>query len=213
MTFFFGRSRQQMQILIAILGLLSGVGLAFLTGCATSTTNEGSQPSVPPTVNAYESTIDRYSAGDEEYNGFYNQFAFKATLQNSTVIRALLDRQGEYYKWEPSKVQAERDKAAQDSASKTEVFISFFTPERRNDNLADHKSIWRVFIDVDGQRYTGTVKKSKKLFAELNNLYSFFTRWNTPYVVSFPIPVAQVESHQVSLTITGPLGDRTVQFK
>jgi hypothetical protein len=161
---------------------------------------------------AYLATVERYSAGDREYNGFYNLFDFKATIHNSPIQNAMLKKQADYYQWDEAKLESEMAKASGEMNRETYVFCSFFTPDRRNDNLTDTKSIWRVFLDVGGRRYVGRAKKSRKLLAELQALYPYQTRWTTPYVFTFPVPVALIEGQASTLTITGPLGARSVGF-
>jgi hypothetical protein len=161
----------------------------------------------------HRSSIEAYSAGDTEYSGFYNNFEYKATLLNSAIRAALLDRQISIYQWDREKSQTAREKSNQEMSSETTVFISFFTPERRNDNLTDDKSIWKVYLEAGSRRYEGKPKKVRTLLAELQALYPYHSRWNTPYLVIFPVPTTAIESQDSSITVTGPLGSRTVQFK
>ncbi len=165
------------------------------------------------TVDPYLKVIEQFSEGDADYESFYNQFAYRATLVNAPVREATLLREADYFKWDPSQLAAEREKAAQKMERSTEVFMSFFTPERRNDNLVDGKSIWRVYLDVGGKRYQGRPKRAKKLFAELNALFPYHTRWNTPYVIEFALPTAAIEGQISKLTVTGPLGTKDVRFE
>lgn len=164
------------------------------------------------TQDPYLKVIEQFSRGEAEYSSFYNQFTYKATLINSPVREALLLHEAEYFKWDPSQLQAEREKAAKKMAESTELFVSFYTPERRNDNLSDLKSIWRIYLDVDGKRYEGKAKKSRKLLAELQSLYPYHTRWNTPYYVEFAVPTTAIEMGNPRLLITGPLGSKEVGF-
>ncbi len=161
---------------------------------------------------AYELAIGRYSDGDAEYSGFYNNFQYKATILNSDIRTDLLVKQTEYYQWDHERSLKESDKYQKEMAAQTDVFLSFFTPDRKNDNLADGKSIWRIFLDVGGVRYEGRVKKIRTLISELQALYPYHTRWNTPYLVTFPVATAGVENQSAAFTITGPLGIRTVHF-
>jgi hypothetical protein len=227
--------RQQNRGFTAKLLLAFAVGVAFavalelLPGCAsaekstepgaaqTSDSEKASENAAGKTAGKtkeeiYFALVEKFSAGDREYNGFYNQFDFKATLHNTIVQEATLKRQADYYQWDAAKLESEMSKAAAEMNRETYVFCSFFTPDRRNDNLSDSKSIWRVFLDVGGKRYVGKVKKSRKLLAELQALYPQHTRWTTAYVFTFPAPVAAVDAQAATLTITGPLGGRAVTF-
>ena len=194
---------------------LAAFPLAALVACSTA--NKDANPPATAAEMAQEAeftaTIEAFSERDREYNGLYNQFDFRATLQNSKVQTALLKKQAGYFKWDAAKVQDEMAKASADMNKQTLVFCAFFTPIRWNDNLADSKSIWRVLLETGGKRYVGTVKQSRKLLAELNALFSYHTRWTTPYVFTFPVPIVSIERERTTLTITGPLGTRSIAFK
>ncbi len=186
-----------------------GLAILFvLGGCTTTDKNLKQDDQVDP----YLRTLEKSTAGDEDYNGFYNQFSFRATLLNSDVREAILQKQADYYQWDKPKLTSEKQKADQEMASQTAVFVSFFTPDRKNDNLVDAKSIWRVYLDAGGRRFVASVQKSKKLLAELATLYPYHARWNTPYVFTFPVPTSSIEREKTVLTITGPLGTRNVEF-
>lgn len=164
------------------------------------------------TKDPYLTVIETFSAGDAEYAGLYNQFTYRASLINSPVREASLLREAEYFKWDAHQLADAKAKAAEKMANSTEVFMSFFTPDRHNDNLTDGKSIWRVYLDVDGKRYEGVPKKAKKAFAELQALYPYHTRWNTPYLIEFPVPTASVDGITTKYVVTGPLGAQEIAF-
>jgi hypothetical protein len=196
-----------------IIGVMTVCILSF--GCSSNQIDEHAEPSdgtVPDVKLSHELKIERYSAGDTEYQGFYNNFEYKATILNGPVRDALLKRQAEYFQWDKDKTLSERDKSNQEAATETVLFLSFFTPDRHNDNLADSKTIWRIYLDAGGHRYQGKAKKEKRLLAELEALYPYHTRWNTPYMLSFPVPTNAIETQSSTLTITGPLGSRVVTF-
>lgn len=157
--------------------------------------------------------ISENSAGDAQFSGLYNTFELKATVLNSAVREALIRRQAAYYQWDASQQATEREKSLQQQSSETEFFLSFSTPERKNDNLADKKSIWRIFLDVGGRRYVGQVKKDRRLVAELQAQFPYHTRWNTPYSITVPVSTTAIETQPMKLTLTGPLGSRVLEFK
>lgn len=162
---------------------------------------------------SHTAVIEQYSAGDSEFAGLYNTFELKATLLNSEVREALIRRQSEYYQWDEAQQSTEREKATQELSAESEIFLSFATPERKNDNLTDKKTIWRIFLDVGGRRYVGQAKKERRLIAELQAQFPFHTRWNTPYLLTFPVSMKSIETQTVKLTLTGPLGSRVLEFK
>lgn len=189
--------------------VLLSVGCSSTQLKETTRPTEGSLPVVPQT---YTEKMDRFSAGDSEYSGFYNNFQYKATLRNSYIREVQLERMADYYKWDAEKLASEKEKSNQEMQTETEVFVSFFTPDRRADNLADSKTIWRIYLEVGGRRYQGKAVRSNKLLPELIALYPYHTRWTTPYIFTFPVPTTAIETQSSTLTITGPLGDRVVTF-
>lgn len=160
----------------------------------------------------YQKVLDKYSAGDIEYNGFYNSFGFHAAILNTELIEANVRRQAHFYMWDKTRSDEERDKLFKAAAESTNIFLSFYTPEKKDDNLSTDKTIWRILLDVGGKRYVGKIKKLKNNLSEMVTLYPFHTRWNTAYLVSFPVPVSQSETQTSKFTITGPMGSRNIDF-
>ena len=197
--------------------LAAATAAIVLSACATPGMDqskvEPSNNTQPLTTEAYVGRIERYSEGDVEYAGLYNNFEYKATLQNSNIRDALIWKQGHYYEWNEAQISQAREKSNQEMSSQTKLFLAFFTPNPKNDNLADSKSIWKIYLDSDGHRYEGKVTRIRLLLAEMQALYPYMTRWATPYEVTFDVPTAAIEKQSSSLTITGPLGARVVNFK
>ncbi len=191
--------------------------LIFIGACASSDKAGepgGSNQMLPKgsTSNPYLLVLEPFSAGEAEYDGLYNQFTYRATLVNSPVREALLLKEAEYFKWDPQQLFDAKAKAQEKMATSTEVFMSFFTPERQNDNLTDSKSIWRVYLDLNGKRYEGVPRKARKAFAEIQALYPYHTRWNTPYLVDFPVPTLQAQGGVATYIVTGPLGAQEIKI-
>lgn len=195
------------HILVGILSLTIGA-------CSTSGKPPLREPEAPGITvpKPHTEIIEKNSSGDSEFSGLYNTFELKATILNTPVRDALIQRQAEYYQWDQAQISAEREKSLQENSSESAIFVSFSTPERRNDNLADKKTIWRVFLDVGGKRYVGQAKKDRRLIAELQSLFPFHTRWNTPYIFTFPVAMNAIETDPIKLTVTGPLGSRVLEF-
>lgn len=195
----------------AALGLVT----LFAVACNTVESKNAYRPSegkLPFPPKDYENEVNRFSSGESEYSAFYNNLEYKATLRNSYIRDIQLRRMADYYQWDSNKLAEEKEKSFQQMQTETEVFVSFYTPERRNDNLADAKTIWRLYLDVGGRRYEGNVVRSKLLPTELIALYPYHSRWTTPYFVTFQVPTTAIETQPSKLTITGPLGTRTVDF-
>lgn len=197
--------------------VFSVLAAACLVACASSQKPGepgGSNQMIPKgsTKDPYLLVIENFSAGDAEYDGLYNQFTYRASLVNSPVREASLLREAEYFKWDANHLADAKARAMEKMSTSTEVFMSFYTPDRHNDNLTDSKSIWRIYLDVDGKRYEGSAKKAKKAFAELAALFPYHTRWNTPYIIEFPVPTSAADSSSAKFIVTGPLGAQEIAF-
>ena len=177
---------------------------SFITlACATET---------PSTPDDYIKVIDTFSDGEVEYVGAYNQFKYRATLMNNTIQNAIIDRKSSLYLWDDVKKQQELSSLQADNNTTTKVFLSFFTPARRDDNLSTPKTIWALYLETPQGRYTGVAKRVRTSPTELMTIYPHHNRFTTAYNVEFPVPLSSVEGQPLKLTITGPLGTKSIQF-
>jgi hypothetical protein len=170
--------------------------------CATPTTK----------VDQYVLTIDEYSAGEVEYEGAYNNFRFRTTLMNTVVQQAYIDKKTEIYKWDPVKRQAMLQKMQEPNSSQTSIFMSFFTPIRQDDNLSTAKSIWSIYLQTSQGRYEGKAVKNRDNRTELYLMFPYHQRFSSGYDITFNVPLSQVENEETTLTVSGPLGTKTVKF-
>jgi hypothetical protein len=178
--------------------------LFFAAACATTET--------PSTPDDYIAVIDSYSDGEVEYVGAYNNFKYRATILNNTVQNTLIDRKAALYLWDDLKKQQELANLQADNGTTTKVFLSFYTPDRRDDNLSSPKTIWALYLETPQGRYTGTVKRVRVSPTELMTLYPYHNRFATAYMVEFPVALSGAESQEAKMTVTGPLGNKTIQF-
>lgn len=94
----------------------------------------------------------------------------------------------------------------------TEVFVSFYTPEKKHDDLHKNQTLWKIFLDAGGKRYEGKAQKVKLLTSEVQGLYPFHNRFATPYTITFPVPTTALDGKEAKLTITGSVGSVAVVF-
>lgn len=160
----------------------------------------------------YERIVEQNTQNTEKYQGLYNTLNVTGTFLTTKMAQAQLEQSARLYLWNKEKFEKESRERMGTLEQKTQFFVSFFTPERKNDNLSKSKSIWKVFLDVGGKRYEGKVEKIKQLTAEIQSHYPYHTRWNTPYVITFDIPVRTVESLPADLTLTGSVDQAILKF-
>jgi hypothetical protein len=181
----------------------------FLTSCATRFHN----PNIPLSDESlYFEAIEKQTRKKQVYDGFHATLEFSATLLNSTVTKYQVDQLARIYQWTSEKYADEKAKSESQLSKQTEVFLSFYVPDKKNDDLHKTKTLWKVFLDSNGRRFEGKVEKIKTQLAEVSAIYPHYNRWSTPYRVIFAIPVSQIESYPSKLTLTGPVGSAAVEF-
>jgi hypothetical protein len=194
-----------MKILICLLTLS-----AVFAGCAN-------RPIPGPGIETlsesqYEDQIEPYTQRTQKYEGIMNVLTFSATLLNTKVMQAQLMQKARLYQWDASTLSSETQKANEDMSKNAQIFVSFYTPERKHDDLHKNKTLWKIFLDVDGHRYEGHATKIKLLTNEVQALYPDHNRFSTPYMLSFPISIKSIDGKSVRLTITGTVASASVDF-
>lgn len=160
----------------------------------------------------YQDIVDRWTDVVETYSGINNTVNIQATLLNSEVAMAQVDQNARMYLWDQTKYETEKRDLNDRLARQTEVFVSFYSPERKWDDLAKSKTLWRVYLDANGQRYEGKAVKLKLLPRELQSLYHYHTGFSTPYSVTFPVATRSIDGKPVRLVLTGSVDAVTLNF-
>ncbi len=160
----------------------------------------------------YASYINQRTAHDRRYDGIYQVFEISALIVNSDVQNILLLRQGEFLGWDSSRLRLEKDRSAQLMSTQTRAILSFFSPDLQVDDLAKTNSVWRVYLETDGNRYEGKVRKVPGKLPELRNIYPFHNRFSTVYECTFNVPATKIEAASSALIVTGTLGSSRMTF-
>lgn len=189
-------------------------GLACVStfiGCASTFSNPQLKELLPESE--YQSLIQDNTQRKQVYDGFYATMDFSATLINSKVARGIVDQNARIYQWAPEQYLSEKTKVEADLVKRTEIFLSFFVPERKHDDLHKARTLWKIFLDVGGRRYEGKATKMKTILAEVQALFPHHNRFGTPYKISFPVAASVVDANSSKLTLTGPVGSASVEFE
>lgn len=195
-----------MKIILA----LTTATLLLLGACAH---REPMDPSLTlMSEDQFAETLTNWTDHVQKYEGFYNVLDSRATLRNSPVMKAQMDQSARVYRWDRAKLTAEANKLIEKTRNETEVFLSFYTPTRANDDLHKSGTQWRVYLEVDGKRWEGKVNKIRQSVPEIQGLYPYHTSFATPYSITFTVPLAQVETRPSKFTVTGPMGDAVFNF-
>ena len=179
-------------------------------GCASTPTNSNGVQVV--SQSEYEKRIKPFSKNIETYRGLLNTLHMNAVLVNSQVIDSQVLQKARLYQWNSEQLNSERNKLLQDASQQTAVFVSLYTPDRKHDDLHKNKTLWKIFLDVQGRRFEGKAEKMKLLTNEIQALYPEHTRFATPYIVRFPVSTSNIEGQNVKFTITGTVSSATVEW-
>lgn len=191
--------------------LCAAIFLVFgLLGCATLPDN----PQLKlMSVADYQAVIARNTEGVKVYDGFMNTMDFKATLLNTEVVRAQADQNARVYQWNPEQYEKEKATSEANLQKESQVFLSFFVPEKKYDDLAKPTTRWKIFLDAGGRRFEGKAMRVKAQLAEMTVLYPHHTRWQTSYKLTFNVPMSVIEKDEKKITLTGPVGSASITFK
>lgn len=185
----------------------------LLSACANNETKPAPYTGLGISEDQYEVILNSHKASTVDYQGFYNTVNMQGVLITPEMAAAQIEQNTRLYQWDAQKIQAEKDSANTRLSSQTEIFLAFYTPERKNDNLDKVQTLWKVFLDANGKRYEAKVKKIKLLPSEIVGLYPFYNKFCTPYLLTFPFPMTSLSGSPVKLTVTGPVTSVFIDLK
>lgn len=197
----------RLQIRLSLFLLL----YVFLTtSCVTPLRTQTGVPEI--SASDYENLLTDKTKKLEVYDGLYNVLTVQATWLDSQMMEAALSQSARNAQWSELIYREERAKKIIKNTDTTEFFVSIYTPERRHSDLSKTKNLWKIFLEIDGQRYEGKATKVKQLLTEVQALYPYHNRWSTPYIVNFQVPTATVENRPATLTFTGAVGAAQLKY-
>ena len=160
----------------------------------------------------YATMVEEKTLKSEVYDGLYNKLTVQLTRVDAEMTENILAYSAKLSQWSESVYQEEKSKMISSHSTQTEFFLSFFVPEKKHDNLYAKKTTWKIYLDVNGQRYEGIAQKNKSLFLDLEAIYPHHNRWSTAYTLTFPVSTASTEGKNLTITITGPVASTQVKF-
>jgi hypothetical protein len=192
--------------------LFCTVGLLGLASCGHSPVQNG-RIIDPVDESEYIATINKYTRSDRQYSGFYQSYELAGTLITSETSQAILKKRGTYLQWDSKSLSSEREKALQALSTQTTFLFSLYTPERTHNDLNKGTSIWKIYLDADGTRYEGKVKKRNEKLVDIIHLFPYHSRWSIAYRVDFDVPTSVAErSSKLRIVFTSSLGASTFEF-
>lgn len=160
----------------------------------------------------YFSLVKDYSDRAEFYSGFSNVFQIHATVLNQKVLEAQVEKKAASFNWSDVQKSDDMAKIKNSLRSETTVFVSFYTPENKVNNLDSPSTIWRVFLDVNNKRYVGSASTYVGFANEAQFFYPYHAIFGRGYLVKFPVPMMNIQDYPMTLTVTGTIGSETIKF-
>lgn len=186
--------------------------LSLATACAHHPRSLRPNAVVPLERDEYGRIVSQYTSKADQYSGFYQTFQADVTILNSEVLSAALRQRGAIQQWDEKQYQTEREKMLQDNSAYAKFFLRFYSPDRDFDDMGKGKSVWKVYLDISGQRLEGKVKKLKDKYLELQTIYPHYDHFSTPYEITFNVPMATVENAASKVTLASSLGTAEFSF-
>lgn len=190
------------------------LALAALILTASCATRLATPPGIPAiSISNYEEIVAEKTKKIEIYDGLYNKLTVQSTWLDSLLTESTLSHNARLAQWTEQHYKEERSNKINKNAESTQFFVSLYTPERKHADLTNNKTLWKVFLDVNGQRYEGKATKVKMLLSEIQAYYPHHNRWSVPYYVSFPVATSLVENKPATLILTGAVGSAELNYK
>lgn len=192
--------------------VFSLIFISFLISCSSAPVSELDVAPAALNQGQYESLIKKYTRSDKRYSGLYNKYHVSATLLNSQVQGAIDDRLRFYKQLNDQDYESEREASQQRLSSQSLVFLSFYSPEKDYRKLHRPNSLWKIYVEYNGQKYPGRIKKDKEKELQLKKLFPHHSRWSSPYIVTFNVPMTSLEEGKATLILSSSAGKSVLEF-
>jgi hypothetical protein len=160
----------------------------------------------------YEKAMSGKTRWERRYDGFYQVYEAYATLIDSDVQSLVLQRRSDVYQWNQDLAQKEREKMFQENSNITKFVLVLFTPRARLNDLNTKNTIWKVILEVNGQRFDGESKRLQGPHEAISSVYPTHNRFTTAYEITFKTPMSAVEKMSPKFVLTSSLGTSTFQY-
>ena len=90
----------------------------------------------------YYSSINQFTDRSEYYSGFMNVFQMQGTVLNSKILKGQVEKKAQSFNWAEDQKNQELAKVDTSLRTETVVFLSFFSPENKVNNLDSPSTIW-----------------------------------------------------------------------
>src|SRR5690606_37691542 len=93
--------------------------------------------------------VRQHTTAGKEYSRLNNAFQYQAVLLTPEVQQSEWGLKQVIYKWNDQELTEQKTKHNDQYGSNTQLFLSFFTPIYKQNNLNKPQSNWEVYLLVD----------------------------------------------------------------
>ena len=190
--------------------LISVICLGFAACSTTKPTGAEIGPRI--SKDEYIKKMKAKTKSDKKYDGFYQLYEAHVTMVDSDVQSLVLQRKSDVFQWDDETAQKEREKMFQENSTETKFFLVMYTPKRKLMDLHRGNSMWKVYLEVNGQRYPAKIKKATGQLENISAVYPSLNRFSFPYEVQFSVPTSVAEESTAKFILTSALGTSEFVF-
>ena len=206
---------------------VSGIGYAFLRGCAIvllismpllssceflqqAVSEEWKWTKPSPYLQKYE----KWTREGRAYTGLSIEMTAQATLMSPEFRKALIEKRSRDFLYSPQEEQRLLEAARIESRKVLDFTVFVFTPEAKFSELRLADSVWEIYVENEaGQRLKPAgVEKLPNEYDVLVRDFPRINRWALPYRIRFEAPHSgsldfiSAPAELVTLCVTGSLG-------
>lgn len=173
-----------------------------------------SSPSLYRGKKAYKKVLKKWTEKDKVYQGknFVAAIHWEVTLLSPDMIKAQSEYYQKIYQTSEDKYNS-FDQIKKDAEKYTLFFVSFYSGERKYNELSDPKAGWRIALSDRVDTYDSPIiQKLGKHSLPLHRLfYPYQTNWSQGYYLKFPkIHIDNKLDREINLSIFSPIGNSTL---
>lgn len=154
----------------------------------------------------YYAHLNNVCVKDEVYDGLRNAFYYVVCPLDAETQSYQLELNRIYFLWDDTQYAEKKAEMEKSKSTETQLFLSFYTPDNKLNDLGSKNSNWRAFIDSSGKRYLSTIQKMKNRYEDLKVLYPNHSHWSTGYILTFSVPSTKIDFTSADFTLTGRVG-------
>jgi hypothetical protein len=184
------------------------LALAALAGCSVLHNPRGG-----PEAEAWTATRTRWTRGARLYDTFETHALATALYESPEARRRRVEVVAEWKAMTAEERNGALAAEEAEAAKGEEFLLSFFTPDTRDNDLDDRRTVWRVALVLDDGELLPTEIRARKVDGLLRDLYPFIHEYDTVYRIRFPrAPGGALDGRRFVLRIAGSRGKMDFAF-